>query len=186
MSERTSIAENADVLKQLESLMREVARERSEKELITLMYEESTLRLGNFTIDLPEDIDIPEESLSKMSRYVEEYNSRSFSTERSGSISNEDSVHYLWRQLLEEILMSSVDSFKEPENQTRVLYEWEIFDPRTGVRKFIDFAFTDAASAHLSWLRYRGGLELKVNPKLLKNGSNTASGTVSTLRPLLS
>lgn len=77
--------------------------------------------------------------------------------------------------------MNSVDSFKEPENQTRVLYEWEIFDPRTGVRKFIDFAFTDAASAHLSWLRYRGGLELKVNPKLLKNGSNTASGTVNTL-----
>lgn len=98
MSERTSLAENADVLKQLESLMRELARERSEKEsllrevarscakeeLITLMYEESTLRLGNFTIDLPEDIDIPEESFSKMSRYVEEYNSRSFSTERSG------------------------------------------------------------------------------------------------------
>ena len=158
----------------------EKERERCEKELIALMGQVSTLSIGKLTIDLPRDVEISRDCLSKMSTCVADYNSKSTSTEMSGSIADPNSVHHLWRQILEEILITSVDT-REPENQTRVVYEWEIFDPRSGNQKYIDFAFTDGASAHLSWLRYRGGLELKVNPKLLSDGSNTASGTMNTL-----
>jgi hypothetical protein len=158
----------------------EKERERCEKELIALMGQVSTLSIGKFTIDIPSDVEISRDSLSKMSHCVADYNGKATSTERSGSIRDPNSVHYLWCQIFEEILITSV-GMREPENQTRVVYEWEIFDPRSGDRKYIDFAFTEGTCAHLNWLRYRGGLELKVNPRPLSDGSNMASGTVNTL-----
>ena len=170
----------ADAMSESKHERSEKERERCEKELIALMGQVSTISIGKLTIDLPSEVDISRDCLTKMSKCVADYNSRPTSTERSGSITDPNSVHYLWRQILEEILITS-DDMREPENQTRVVYEWEIFDPRTGHRKYIDFAFTDGASAHLSWPRYRGGLELKVNPKPLSDGSSTASGTVKTL-----
>jgi hypothetical protein len=170
----------AHVMSEKERERCEKERERCEKELIALMGQVSTLSIGKLTIDLPSDVEISRDSLSKMSAFVADYNSKPTSTERSGSIKDPNSVHYLWCQILEEILSTSADT-REPDNQTRVVYEWEIFDPRSGDAKYIDFAFTDGASASLSWLRYRGGLELKVNPKLLLDGSNTASGTINTL-----
>ena len=170
----------AKTMSEFERERSEKERERCEKELLALMSQVSTLSTGKLTIDLPSDVEISRGSLSKMSKFVADYNSTSTSTERSRSITDPNSVHCLWCQILEEILITRVDT-REPENQTRVVYEWEIFDPRSGDRKYIDFAFTEGACAHLSWLRYRGGLELKVNPKPLSDGSNMASGTVNTL-----
>jgi len=170
----------AEAMSEFERERSEKERERSEKELLALMGQVSTLSIGKLTIDLPSDVEISRGSLSNMSKCVADYNSNLTSTERSGSITDPNSVHYLWRQIFEEILITKVDT-REPENQTRVVYEWEIFDPRSGDRKYIDFAFTEGACAHYSWLRYRGGLEFKVNPKPLSDGSNMASGTVNTL-----
>ena len=163
-----------------EANLRQIQQTNCKLELNTLMTETYMGQLGKFTIRVPDDVTIKEENVRNISRFVTDYNNQPSSIERSRSILLKNSVHYLWRQILEEILQTCEDS-RDSEQRTRIVYEWEIFDPRTGTRKYIDFSFTDGASAHLSWLRYRCGLELKVNPKLLSDGSNTASGTVNTL-----
>ena len=102
----------------------EFKRERSEKELLALMGQVSTLSIGKLTIDLPSDVYNyvvmlrfrAVVSLSKMSKCIADYNRKSTSTERSGSITDPNSVHYLWRQIFEEILITKVDT-REPERR---------------------------------------------------------------------
>jgi len=169
----------------------EKERERQEKEralcemeLQSLMSKTSTVKPGVFSIRVPEHFSISTPVLNALTGLVKDYNSDSSkSTERSGSINDKRSVHCLWRDLLERILRERdvSDNSRDSEDRTRVVYEWEINCPRTGHKNYIDFAFTDAACTHLSWLRYRGGIELKKNPPKLSSGENSGSGTANTI-----
>ena len=169
----------------------EKEQERQEKEralsnlyLQSLMSETSIVIPGVFSISVPVHCSISVPALTKFKLLVRAYNSDPLpSTERSGSIDEERSVHYLWRLLLEIILCErdASDDSRDSEDRTRVVYEWEINCPRSGNSKYIDFAFTDAACSHLNWLRYRGGIELKKNPFKLSGGKKSGSGTANTI-----
>lgn len=167
----------------LQNAISEKERAICDKNLQSLMLKEWLGSQGVFDIALPERVTISEAHLEAMTNLVKAYNSdASQSTERNGSIDDERSVHNLWRRLLEYSLMRDAnDDSRDSEDRTRVVYEWEINCPRTGNKKVIDFAFTDAACSHLSWLRFRGGIELKKNPSKLSSGKNTGSGTANTL-----
>jgi hypothetical protein len=168
-----------------------VERERQEKEralcemeLQSLMSKNSTVKPGVFSISVPEHFSISAPVLNALTGLVKDCNSDSSkSTERCGSINDKRSVHCLWRDLLERILRERdvSDNSRDSEDRTRVVYEWEINCPCTGNKNYIDFAFTDAACTHLSWLRYRGGIELKKNHPKLSSGENSGSGTANTI-----
>ena len=93
--------------------------------------------------------------------------------EKSGSISDEESVHNLWKQIINQIQIES--SF---DKVYRVVYEWGIKHPLTNQVLEIDFTIIPVNNSYLNWFNYMGGFELKKSPPPSKNQVkfNTSGG----------
>ena len=96
-----------------------------------LMSNTWTGSISSFDVTVPENVKISRNVLNGLRTAVESYNKSVLpSSERSRSILDSRSVHFIWCQLLEAI-RADEDS-TSPEERTRVVYEWCIPHPLTG------------------------------------------------------
>lgn len=132
--------------------------------------------ISSFDITVPDNVKISPNVLNGLRTAVENYNKNELpSSERSGSILNSRSVHFIWRQLLELIRADENSTSTEVECR-RVVYEWCLPHPFTGTAIQLDFTFIPAEIAHLNWAQYSGGVDLKANPQ-----NPSSSGSANTL-----
>ena len=155
-----------------------LAKLTAEMEMKDIMNRKDGKREGNFdTIDIPHDVQLEDDVLEEARNLIDAFNRRpGGSHEKSCSILKEDSVHHLWKRLLELVLTSDRKSAAMIER--RVAYEWSIRHPiTTDSQQRLDFTFISGYLSHLNWFDYAGGLELKVSPQRpsesgSKSGSN--------------
>ena len=99
--------------------------------------------------------------IEKIASKVSAFSKIEVTNEKSGSISNDKSVHCLWKEIINIIQYES--SF---EKVYRVVYEWGINHPLAKQVLEIDFTIIPVNNSYLNWFNYMGGFELKKSPPL--------------------
>ena len=158
--EQTKMEKEQEKMEKEQAKM-EKEQEKMEKELFKIIFEAYGEEAGNFTVIIPDDVKLERNELEKARTLVEAFNERpGGSHEENRSIMKVNSVHNLWKHLIELILHS--DAKKAGR---RVAYEWEISHPITPVSGLrLDFTFIPRYLSHLNWFAFAGGIELKRSP----------------------
>ena len=142
-----------------------------------------------FTIDFPR-VELSENIISQATRFIRDFNEHRRTIEKSASIDNPISSHFLWRQLI-QLILSNADEIRDsirvtmsntnkPFESRRALYEWVIIHPFSGVPQYIDYTFTPSQTSYLNWYNYSGGLEIKKSNQGLSGiGKSSSSGLLN-------
>jgi hypothetical protein len=137
-----------------------------------LRVKEGTFREEMMSTTLPQSLN----TLESIGEIVKDFNSSNpDTTEKSGSIENSDSIHFLWKKLL--VTLRSDLAVSQREGHIRIVYEWTI--PKfqeLGIAK-IDFTFVDSIRRCISHVDVAGGLELKISRK--QSAADLESNTTS-------
>ena len=112
-----------------------------------------------FANDFYSNINIEDNCIEKITSKVSAFSKIEVTNEKSGSISNEKSVHCLWKEIINIIQYES-----KFEKVYRVVYEWGINHPLTKQVLEIDFTIIPVTNSYLNWFNYMGGFELKKSP----------------------
>ena len=145
------------------------------KFLLMQLIAEALNEVKIFEIVVPASIVLHQDSVGEAKEIVRVFNDLSDTIEKSGSIEVDNSVHFIWSKLIRIVQKSIIPQ----SDGRRVVYEWGIQHPMTKAVQEIDFAFIPSKTSYLNWSNFRGGIELKINPKSSKSGSS-AAGKVAT------
>ena len=161
-----------------ERLKREAA-ENGNKSLLMQLIGQLLTDVGMFEIDVPDSIVFCHDVVSEAIEIVRDFNAMPDTIEKSGSIAEANSMHFLWSKLIRIVQKSII-----PLNKgRRVVYEWGIQHPTKNSTQEIDFTFIPSETSYLNWSNYRGGIEVKINPPSSKKNSksgSSAAGKVAT------
>jgi len=173
--------ENEAIAKENEQLVRIAKDTDGDSALLRLISKLYSMDIvKKFNIDCYESV-LSRSVLDDIAAVIRNFNSLPVTNERSLSINKPESVHYLWKKILQLILSSNSESAGR-----RVVYEWGIRHVVTNKINAIDFVFIPANACYFDWTNYEGSLELKKNPKSRSNsysGSKTSYSSNSRKSP---
>lgn len=136
--------------------------------LTSMRSEPAAIKIRDFNINFPR-VPIGSELLVLVQKEVSRLREIN-TTEATGSIELDNSIHRFWSQILPKLRCA------DGAKSTRIVYEWAILNPLTLHSEVVDFTFIPSSRSHCNWLEFMGGLEAKNNPKPHSSCYQTASG----------
>ena len=168
-------AENAELAKNLK--MKEIAEIISSSVIKTTI-----LSISATTQQRIDSIQIPDEMLGTIVSIVRTFKQHGNNiVERSYSICEQNSVHFLWKQIF-----VTIQDFFRKELQQRIVYEWKIHNPvkeSECKNNSIDFAFLPVGNQYANWHSYGGGIEVKITAGQINSSSSSITGSSLTPTP---